>query len=59
MGISSSFTQAKLTRAISAARASGVFVTRVEIEPTGKIVLIVEEGTRTASSPNPWDGELG
>jgi hypothetical protein len=59
MGRPSNFTQAKLGRAIRAAQEAGMLVARVEIEPTGKIILVLASGeARTAETPNPWDSEL-
>ena len=52
------FTQAKLTRAIRAARDGGIIVVQVEIEPNGKIVLVIERQVRPADVGNPWDVEL-
>lgn len=59
MGRQTNFTQAKLGRAIRATREAGMLVERVEIEPTGKIILIIEGRDRRAvDTPNPWDCEL-
>jgi hypothetical protein len=51
------FTQADLTRAFKAAKVADVRV-RIEIEPTGKIV-IMSESAETPQRPrsNPWDEE--
>jgi hypothetical protein len=35
------FKQSDLTRAIKAAKAAGIEVTRIEIDPEGKIVVVI------------------
>lgn len=52
------FSQADLSRALKGARAGGMRVGRVEIDPNGKIV-IVSESVAPAAAPNPWDEVLG
>ncbi len=49
------FRQSDLTRAVKAVRAAGENVARVEVDSTGKIVIIVGKGEPATSSPNPWD----
>ena len=55
----SNFRQQDVTRAINAAKASGLPIARIEIDPkTAKISVIVGEPKSedaSASSPNPWD----
>ena len=58
MGRPNNFTQAKLGRAIRAAREAGMLVARVEIEPSGKIVLITVGADGAVCPPNPWDSDL-
>lgn len=50
----SAFRQVDVTRAIKAARAAGVEVLRVEIEPlSGKIVIV--SGSAPGEAPSPFD----
>lgn len=52
----SSFRQKDVTRAVKAVVAAGMGVRRVEVDKTGKIVVITgEEGEPTPGSPNEWD----
>jgi len=49
------FTQADLERVFRASKKTDVQV-RIEIEPTGKIVIMSAAGDRSTESPaNPWD----
>lgn len=51
------FRMTDLTRAIRAVEAAGKVVQRVEIEPSGKIVVLTGDGP-AADKPegaNPWD----
>lgn len=58
-----SFKQSDVARALKGAAAGGVTITRVEIEPGGKIALVTtdapppETTTSPAANddPNPWD----
>jgi hypothetical protein len=55
----SAFRQIDVTKAIKAARAAGVEVARVEIEPDGKMVVILVDDNNKAPGddrkPNVWD----
>jgi hypothetical protein len=51
------FRRNDLTRAIKAALAAGVGVTRAEIDSsTGKIVLVLGKSDASSGNPNEWDG---
>jgi hypothetical protein len=39
------------------AEKAGLNIERVEIEPTGKIVIITSRGDSADVKPNPWDAE--
>jgi len=54
----SNFRQQDVTRAINAAKASGLPIARIEIDPkTAKITVIVGEPEDAKAEPvNPWDG---
>jgi tRNA(Arg) A34 adenosine deaminase TadA len=49
------FRQADLTRALKAAKAAGIDVGQVVLEPSGKIVIMPAGRTEGESEPNPWD----
>jgi hypothetical protein len=51
------FRQADLTRAVKATTAAGLSVARVEVDPEGKIVVVVGEPTKVEGQPaaNEWD----
>jgi hypothetical protein len=54
----SSFAQSDVTRALKAAKAAGIPVKRIEIETTGKIVVVTEQERGNAadrSDENEWD----
>lgn len=51
------FRQADLTRAVKGARASGLPVQRVEIDPNGKIVILFGGGPAITGG-NEWDEVL-
>lgn len=54
----STFRQSDITRVLKAARAAGVDI-RVEIEPSGKIVIIpMKDAATNADSFNEWDEVL-
>ena len=40
------------------AEKAGLNIVRVEIEPTGKIVIITSRGDSVDVKPNPWDTVL-
>lgn len=50
------FRQSDLVRAVRGAMAGGLSIARVEIETSGKIVLVAE--TESSSSPNDLDSWL-
>jgi hypothetical protein len=50
------FRQRDLTRAVRAVRNAGVDVLRVEVDGTGKIVVVtVQSGENPLSDRNEWD----
>ena len=49
------FRQKDVTRAIRAARAAGVDIARIEIDPDGKIVIILGNGEPDPREANEWD----
>jgi hypothetical protein len=49
------FRQADVVRAIRAAKAAGVDIRRIEIDPNGKIVIIVGNGEPDQREENEWD----
>lgn len=51
------FKQDDLTRAVRGLANAGLRVGRVEIEPSGKIVIL-SEGTAAPAKRNAWDDEL-
>ena len=54
MGKRASFTQAEVTRAIKAAKAAGMVVTRCEIGPDGSIVLTESTTTPETDAFASW-----
>jgi hypothetical protein len=53
------FRQTELARAVKALRAAGVKVERVEVDPDGKIRVIVKDGDSENSKPaGEWDDVL-
>jgi hypothetical protein len=52
----SNFRQRDVARAIKAAKASGLDITRVEVDPkTARIVLVVKNDDASESKINPFD----
>lgn len=49
------FRQRDVVAAIKAVEASGHQVVRVEIDRTGRIVVVTSGGTADAPQPNEWD----
>jgi hypothetical protein len=53
------FKQSDLTRALKATKAAGVDVAKIEIEPDGRMVMVLsgKEGNKDSNdtSGNPWD----
>lgn len=49
------FKQSDVTRAIKGAMAAGKKVERVEVEPSGKIVIYTESQAANDDSPSDWD----
>jgi hypothetical protein len=55
----SNFRQSDVTKAINAAKASGLPIARIEVEPkTAKITVIIGEPKENEATPepNPWHG---
>jgi hypothetical protein len=48
------FREADVRRAIRAVRSAGVEVQRVEVDKTGKIVVVVGASDKTNAEPNEW-----
>jgi hypothetical protein len=56
--VPSTFRQQDVTRAVRAVTAAGVHIARVEIDKTGKIVIITANATDhpgETREPNEWD----
>jgi hypothetical protein len=56
--VPSTFRQQDVTRAVKAVAAAGVNITRVEIDKSGKIIIITADAagrTREATETNEWD----
>jgi hypothetical protein len=51
----SAFRQQDVTRALRAAKAAGVEIVRVEIDPNGKIILVTTRETVERREENSWD----
>ncbi len=51
----STFRQADVTRAVKAVVAAGVDVGRVEIDKSGKIVIVTASQPDDGAEPNEWD----
>jgi hypothetical protein len=52
----SNFRQQDVARAIKAAKASGLDIVRVEVDPkTAKIVLVIKNSDNTETKTNPFD----
>jgi hypothetical protein len=53
------FKQSDITRALRATRAAGVGISKIEIEPDGRMVLLLSDGkaevTEDDCRDNPWD----
>ena len=49
------FRQQDVVRAIRAAKVAGVDIRRIEIDPDGKIVIIVGDGEPDQREVNEWD----
>ena len=47
--------QQDVVRAIRAAKVAGVDIRRIEIDPNGKIVIIVGDSERDQREVNEWD----
>jgi hypothetical protein len=53
------FRQADITRAVRAVTKAGISIARVEVDKTGKIVVVAGEPGKnpTAADRNEWDDE--
>jgi hypothetical protein len=51
------FTQRDLMRAVKSVLAAGLAIARLEIDPTGKIVIITGKPAETEQNINPWDAK--
>jgi hypothetical protein len=53
------FKQSDITRALRAAKTAGVGVSKIEIEPDGRMVIVLSDGkvemTDEDCGGNPWD----
>jgi hypothetical protein len=49
------FRQADVVRALRAAKAAGVDIARIEIDPNGKIVIVTAGEPVDRSEDNAWD----
>ncbi len=57
----STFKQKDVTRVLRAAQAAGIEVQRIEVDKTGKIVVVTgksENGDQITEGKNPWDAAL-
>ena len=52
------FKQDDIKRAVAGVTAAGMRVGRVEIDPSGKIVIL-SDTVAPATDPNPWDAAIG
>jgi len=50
------FKQSDVTRATNGVKAAGVKVAKVEIDPSGKIVIYAESSAANDDGPSDWDG---
>ena len=55
MGAVARFRQEDVKRAVAGAKSAGMRVTRVEIDISGKIVVLDQQGAPAIGEPNPWD----
>jgi hypothetical protein len=55
---SSTFRQQDVTRALKATVAAGIEVQRIEIDKTGKIVVVTGKATVEPGDHNSWDDVL-
>jgi hypothetical protein len=54
----SAFKQGDVTRAVRAVAAAGQRVARVEIDKTGRIILVTGEAAQSPIEGNEWDRDL-
>jgi hypothetical protein len=54
----SAFRQGDITRAVKAMAAAGQRVARVEIDKTGRIILVTGEAAHAPIEGNEWDRDL-
>jgi hypothetical protein len=53
------FKQQDVTRALKGAQIAGMKVSRIEIDKTGKIVLVTAEAAQAMPEANEWDSVKG
>ena len=51
----STFTQADITKVLKAAKAAGMVVTRITIDPSGQIIADFGNSSHGSREPNEWD----
>lgn len=54
MSVRAKFTQADIKRAFAGAMAAGIATPKIEIDPTGKIIIIADLQKRTRKDDGEW-----